>query len=65
MLQASTENGVRSGVELPHLADLGYRVVAFSRPGYGRTSVAPLMAAEFVPAVAEVCDDLGRAMTEA
>ena len=43
--------------------DLGYRVLAFSRPGYGRTSVGPLMAAEFVPAVAEVCDELG--ITEA
>ena len=39
--------------------DLGFRVVAFSRPGYGRTEVGPLMAAEFVPAVAEVCDGLG------
>lgn len=39
--------------------DLGFRVLAFSRPGYGRTGVGPLMAAEFVPAVAEVCDGLG------
>ena len=39
--------------------DLGLRVLAFSRPGYGRTGVGPLMAAEFVPAVAEVCDGLG------
>ena len=39
--------------------DLGFRVVTFSRPGYGRTKVGPLMAAEFVPAVAEVCDALG------
>ncbi len=39
--------------------DLGLRVVTFSRPGYGRTKVGPLMAAEFVPAVAEVCDALG------
>ena len=39
--------------------DLGFRVVTFSRPGYGRTTVGPLMAAEFVPAVAEVCDALG------
>ena len=38
--------------------DLGFRVVTFSRPGYGRTEVGPLMAAEFVPAVAEVCDAL-------
>ncbi|WP_162260159.1 alpha/beta fold hydrolase [Terrabacter sp. Root181] len=39
--------------------NLGFRVLAFSRPGYGRTRVGPLMAAEFVPAVAEVCDGLG------
>ena len=39
--------------------DLGFRVVAFSRPGYGRTRVGPLTAAEFVPAVAQVCDGLG------
>ncbi|MFL6151733.1 MAG: alpha/beta fold hydrolase [Ornithinibacter sp.] len=39
--------------------DLGYRVLSFSRPGYGRTDVGPLMAAEFVPAVAQVCDALG------
>lgn len=39
--------------------DLGFRVVTFSRPGYGRTKVGPLMATEFVPAVAEVCDALG------
>ena len=38
--------------------DLGYRVVAFSRPGYGRTEVGALAAAEFVPAVAEVCGQL-------
>jgi pimeloyl-ACP methyl ester carboxylesterase len=39
--------------------DLGFRALAFSRPGYGRTCVGPLTAAEFVPAVAEVCDGLG------
>lgn len=39
--------------------NLGFRVLAFSRPGYGRTRVGPLMAAEFVSAVAEVCDGLG------
>ena len=39
--------------------DLGFRVVSFSRPGYGRTRVGSLMAAEFVPAVAEVCHALG------
>jgi len=44
-------------------ADLGHRVLAFSRPGYGRTDVGPLTAAEFVPAVAEVCRELG--VTEA
>lgn len=43
--------------------ELGYRVLTFSRPGYGRTGVGPLTAAEFVPAVAEVCDRLG--VTEA
>ena len=43
--------------------DLGYRVVSFSRPGYGRTDVGSLMAAEFVPAVADVCTNLG--ITEA
>ncbi|MBJ2119897.1 alpha/beta hydrolase [Arthrobacter sp. MSA 4-2] len=32
---------------------LGYGVLAFSRPGYGRTDVGPLTAAEFLPAVAE------------
>jgi pimeloyl-ACP methyl ester carboxylesterase len=39
--------------------DLGYRVLAFSRPGYGRTAVGPLTAQEFVPAIAEVCRQLG------
>lgn len=39
--------------------DMGFRVLTFSRPGYGRTRVGPLTAAEFVPAVAEVCDGLG------
>lgn len=38
---------------------LGYGVVSFSRPGYGRTSVGPLTASEFVPAVAECCTVLG------
>ncbi|WP_285102554.1 alpha/beta hydrolase [Promicromonospora sp. MEB111] len=38
---------------------LGYRVVAFSRPGYGRTRVGDLTAARFVPAVDEVCAELG------
>lgn len=35
--------------------ELGYRVLTFSRPGYGRTDVGELTAAEFVPAIAEVC----------
>ncbi len=39
--------------------DLGYRALTFSRPGYGRTEVGLLMAAEFVPAVADVCNQLG------
>lgn len=38
--------------------DLGYRVLTFSRPGYGRTQVGRLMAAEFLPAVTDVCEDL-------
>ncbi len=37
----------------------GLRVLSFSRPGYGRTDVGPLTAAEFVPAVAQVCAGLG------
>ena len=37
----------------------GLRVLSFSRPGYGRTDVGPLTAAEFVPAVGQVCDGLG------
>lgn len=37
----------------------GLRVVSFSRPGYGRTDVGPVTAAEFAPAVAQVCDGLG------
>ncbi len=43
--------------------DLGYRVLTFSRPGYGRSRVGSLTAAEFVPAVMEVCQQLG--ITEA
>jgi pimeloyl-ACP methyl ester carboxylesterase len=34
-------------------------VLAFSRPGYGNTDVGRLKAAEFVPALAECCEDLG------
>ncbi|MFD6447833.1 alpha/beta fold hydrolase [Promicromonospora sp. NPDC060204] len=37
----------------------GYRVVAFSRPGHGRTRVGDRTAAGFVPAVEEVCAALG------
>jgi len=43
--------------------DLGYRVLTFSRPGYGRSRVGSLTAAEFVPAVMEVSQLLG--ITEA
>ncbi|GAB3554128.1 pimeloyl-ACP methyl ester carboxylesterase [Actinopolyspora lacussalsi] len=50
---AATPNGADLYTEL------GYRVVTFSRPGYGRTAVGDLTAAEFVPAVAEVCAGLG------
>ena len=38
--------------------ELGYRPLTFSRPGYGLTDVGNLTAAEFVPAVAEVCEQL-------
>lgn len=37
----------------------GHGVLAFSRPGYGNTDVGRLNAAEFVPAVAECCEELG------
>ncbi|QCO98259.1 alpha/beta hydrolase [Arthrobacter sp. 24S4-2] len=37
----------------------GHGVLAFSRPGYGNTGVGRLNAAEFVPAVAECCEELG------
>ena len=40
-------------------ASLGHGVVSFSRPGYGRTSVGPLTASDFVPTVAECCKVLG------
>jgi pimeloyl-ACP methyl ester carboxylesterase len=39
-------------------AELGYRLLTFSRPGYGDTDVGDLTAAEFVPAIAEVCERL-------
>lgn len=41
----------------------GHGVLAFSRPGYGNTDVGRLNAAEFVPAVAECCEDLGIGQT--
>lgn len=39
-------------------AELGHEVVSFSRPGYGRTRVGRLGAAEFSPLVGEVCAQL-------
>ncbi|WP_420174858.1 alpha/beta fold hydrolase [Luteococcus sp. OSA5] len=39
--------------------ELGYGLVSVSRPGYGRTQVGPLSAAEFVPAVSEALAHLG------
>jgi pimeloyl-ACP methyl ester carboxylesterase len=39
-------------------AELGYRPLTFSRPGYGLTDVGDLTAAEFVPAIDEVCERL-------
>lgn len=45
--------------------DLGYRTLTFSRPGYGRTEVGPLSAAEFLPAIAHACQRLGVAETKA
>jgi pimeloyl-ACP methyl ester carboxylesterase len=38
---------------------LGYGIVAFSRPGYGRTGVGALSAAEFIPALQDCCRILG------
>ena len=46
-------------------ADLGHRVVSFSRPGYGRTEVGGLTAVEFVPAIDQVCGLLGVTQTAA
>jgi pimeloyl-ACP methyl ester carboxylesterase len=43
----------------------GFAVVAFSRPGYGRTRVGPLSAAAFAPLVDEVCDQIGVSVTAA
>src|SRR3954466_15916452 len=42
-------------------AGLGHAIVSFSRPGYGRTRVGDLTAAEFMPAVEDVCTALGLA----
>ena len=39
--------------------DAGHAVLAFSRPGYGRTGVGRLTAGEFVPAVVDTCALLG------
>jgi pimeloyl-ACP methyl ester carboxylesterase len=39
-------------------AEPGYRPLTVSRPGYGRTDVGDLTAAEFVPVIAEVCERL-------
>jgi pimeloyl-ACP methyl ester carboxylesterase len=40
----------------------GHAVIAFSRPGYGRTRVGPLSAAEFAPLVGEVCEQIDVSM---
>ena len=39
-------------------AGLGYTIVSFSRPGYGRTRVGDLSAVEFMPAVEQMCGAL-------
>jgi pimeloyl-ACP methyl ester carboxylesterase len=39
--------------------DIGRGVVVFSRPGYGRTDVGRLTAAEFTPVVVQACRELG------
>ncbi|MDI2036611.1 hypothetical protein PJL15_03749 [Paenarthrobacter nitroguajacolicus] len=41
----------------------GHGVLAFSRPGYGKTKVGSLHAEEFVPAVTDCCDALGISRT--
>jgi pimeloyl-ACP methyl ester carboxylesterase len=46
-------------------AELGYRPLMFSRPGYGLTDVGELTAAEFVPVIVEVCELLGFATAAA
>jgi len=39
--------------------EIGHSVLCFSRPGYGRTEVGPLTAAEFVPLVVQTSRHLG------
>ena len=39
--------------------DAGHALLAFSRPGYGRTAVGRLNAGEFVPALIDCCHLLG------
>lgn len=45
--------------------DAGYGLVAFSRPGYGRTAVGRLTAGEFIPSARECCELLGIKATSA
>src|SRR5829696_5060245 len=45
--------------------DLGHGLLAFSRPGYGKTMVGRLNAGEFGPAVVECGDSLGISHTAA
>lgn len=45
--------------------DTGHGLLAFSRPGYGRTAVGRLNAGEFIPAVTECCELLGVKETSA
>ncbi len=40
-------------------SQLGHGVLCFSRPGYGRTDVGPLTAAEFTTLIVETCQRLG------
>ena len=54
--------GHESATAIPAAAiyrELGHRVVAVSRPGYGSTDVGPLSPAAFAPLVDEVRADLG------
>jgi hypothetical protein len=54
---AATVPPPRRGADL--YTELGCDLVVFSRPGYGRTDVGPLSAAEFVPAIRDCCRALG------